>query len=234
MQHLLPTDYAKRITFCETFLRKCAANRHFWQCVIWTDESTFTRAGVLNQRNSHVWSHENPHATRESSFQHDFRVNVWAGIWKDRIIGPFFIPTLTSAEYVRLLSEEIEEYLMDIPLGELRNLWFQSDGCPAHYSIAARRLVSTMFNNKTIGRGAGIEWPPRSPDLTPMDYFLWGDLKRRVYDIPVNSIDELKERILNSCYQIQPETIRLATQSVCRRLEVCVRENGGHIEHLLD
>ncbi|EZA60798.1 hypothetical protein X777_13787 [Ooceraea biroi] len=39
---------------------------------MWTDEATFTRGGIINHRNSHVWAHENPRTVREYRFQHEF------------------------------------------------------------------------------------------------------------------------------------------------------------------
>ena len=41
------------------------------------------------------------------------------------------------------------------------------------------------------------EQPPRSPDLTPCDYFLWGHLKSKVYLTPPQDVEELRERITN-------------------------------------
>lgn len=37
-----------------------------------------------------------------------------------------------------------------------------------------------MFPGKWIGTHSSIPWPPRSPDLTCLDYFLWGYLKNKV------------------------------------------------------
>jgi hypothetical protein len=36
-----------------------------------------------------------------------------------------------------------------------------------------------------LGRDSNNLWPPRSPDLTPLDFFLWGTLKERIYQTPV-------------------------------------------------
>jgi hypothetical protein len=47
-----------------------------------------------------------------------------------------------------------------------------------------------------VGHDGPIPWPPRSPDITPLDFFLWGYVKDMVYKIPVISLDELKLRIV--------------------------------------
>lgn len=71
-QELTPTDYVPRLEFSRWLLENWQRN------VIWTDESTFTRVGMDNQHNTHLWMHENPHASRVASFQHRYSVNVWA------------------------------------------------------------------------------------------------------------------------------------------------------------
>ena len=46
-------------------------------------------------------------------------------------------------------------------------------------------VIHQLFPSKVISKREDISWPPRSPDLTPMDFFLWGYLKAKVYNIPV-------------------------------------------------
>lgn len=92
VQNLLPTDYPRRQEFCRWYLDKTSEEADFPERIIWTDEATFTRRGILNQRNYHIWADENPHAIREYNFQHEFQCNVWCGIMGNRLIGPFFCP----------------------------------------------------------------------------------------------------------------------------------------------
>ncbi|GFG36095.1 hypothetical protein Cfor_03668 [Coptotermes formosanus] len=61
---------------------------------------------------------------------------------------------------------------------------FQQDGAPPHYHRDVRKCLNTRFPGRWIGRAAPIPWPPRSPDLTPLDFFLWGIVKDRVYVPP--------------------------------------------------
>jgi hypothetical protein len=48
---------------------------------------------------------------------------------------------------------------------------FQQDGAPAHYLEEVREYINTRFPGRWIARAAPIAWPPRSPDLTPLDFF---------------------------------------------------------------
>jgi hypothetical protein len=59
---------------------------------------------------------------------------------------------------------------------------------------------ATLPNRWIVKAGAADEewmkWPPRSPDLTPCDFFLWGYVKEQVFVPPLpQDIDELKLRI---------------------------------------
>ena len=90
VQALEENDFAPREEFCRWLLNSDIEQYHFFKRILWTDESLFTREGVFNTHNMHHWATENPHASRQSSFQRRFKVNVWAGIVGDQLIGPHF------------------------------------------------------------------------------------------------------------------------------------------------
>ncbi|KMQ82400.1 hypothetical protein RF55_23126, partial [Lasius niger] len=73
----------------------------------------------------------------------------------------------------------MDDLLENIPLNLRRNFWFQLDGCPAHYGRGPRQWLNVHFPGKWIGRAGPVAWPPRSPDLTPLDFFVWGTLKQK-------------------------------------------------------
>ncbi|CAH1987749.1 unnamed protein product [Acanthoscelides obtectus] len=64
VQALQPDDFPARVRFCQWLLHQHDNNPDFLKCILVTDESTFTRNGVNNFRNTHVWSVENPQAVR--------------------------------------------------------------------------------------------------------------------------------------------------------------------------
>ena len=114
------------------------------------------------------------------------------------------------------------------------HLWFQQDGAPAHYCQNVRNCLNQTFPGRWIGRGGPVEWPPRSPDLSPMDFFLWGYLKSKIYRIPLQNLDELKESIRNCMNEI-PKTVLVKVQYECiRRMVLCMQQDGKHFEHILD
>ncbi|GBO08525.1 hypothetical protein AVEN_145906-1 [Araneus ventricosus] len=53
-------------------------------------------------------------------------------------------------------------------------IWFQQDGAPAHFNRNVRNHPDVIFDKQWIGRGGPVQWPARSPDLSCLDFFLWG------------------------------------------------------------
>lgn len=233
VQGLTVADYPLRLQFCEWLLNRTNREADFANSILVTDECCFTRNGVLNFHNTHVWSDENPHVIRQGSFQQRFSVNLWAGIVNNTLIGPFELPArLNGNYYLQFLEENLPELLEDIPLFIRCNMWFMHDGCPAHFSRNVRDFLNNTFPQKWIGRGGPIPWPPRSPDLNPLDFFLWGFMKERVYATDVNTIDELRHRINAATEHIRPRFPRLLMNWI-RRAQLCVEMQGQHFENFL-
>ncbi|KAJ4442484.1 hypothetical protein ANN_04070 [Periplaneta americana] len=82
----------------------------------------------------------------------------------------------------------------DTPLINRQHIHFLHDGAPAHFSRTARRYLDRRFPDRWIGRGGPIAWRPRSPDLNPLDFYLWGHLKSLVYSSPVPDLESLRNR----------------------------------------
>ena len=77
------------------------------------------------------------------------------------------------------------------------------------------------------------EWPPRSPDLTPLDFFFWGHLKSKVFATPPANLHELQQRIVTEVDTLRQDRalIRRAVNGMMRRATLCVERRGGHVEN---
>lgn len=233
-QSLRPGDSVRREVFCNWLIQHLNDNDNFLNTIIWSDESKFTNQGLFNRNNEHYWSVENPRQHREIRNQVRFGLNVWAGILGDRILGPFiYEETLNGERYLDFLRTHLMEYLDNIPLVRLPHLWFQQDGAPPHHTIAVREFLHQQFPNKWIGNNGVVEWPARSPDLSPLDFFLWGSLKNKIYKQNINNLEELRANILNGFASLERRDIQRAVNNIRRRINLCLRENGSHFEHLL-
>ncbi|GBN57204.1 hypothetical protein AVEN_138567-1 [Araneus ventricosus] len=63
------------------------------------------------------------------------------------------------------------DFLEDLPLSDLRNVWFQHDCAPPHKVSSVQQYIRVTLQQQVIGYGGCVEWPPRSPDLNPLDFF---------------------------------------------------------------
>ncbi|KZC14695.1 hypothetical protein WN55_07192, partial [Dufourea novaeangliae] len=70
--------------------------------------------------------------------------------------------------------------LENIPLHIRQTMWFQQDGCPAHSARIITQFLNVTFEDHWICRAGNHKWPARSPDLTPLDFYLWGKLKQHI------------------------------------------------------
>ena len=77
----------------------------------------------------------------------------------------------------------------------IENVWFQQDGATCHTSRETIALLREKFPDTLISLRGDQSYPPRSCDLTPCDFFLWGYTKSRVYQNKVRNVLELKQEI---------------------------------------
>lgn len=119
---------------------------------------------------------------------------------------------------------------------ERRYMWFQHDGCPAHYSVVARKVLNRDYNGHWINRDGPVHWPARLPNLTSSDFFLLGYLKTKVYQqMPTTrENDEMIEQIRNACTQIEVNILLNCVQSIEVRINKCIEVEGHQFKHLLN
>jgi len=92
-------------------------------------------------------------------------------------------------------------------------------------SIAALRR---LFPQRVISRFGDVPWPPRSPDLSTPDFFLWGYLKSKVYSNRPTDLHALKENIREEIAKLSKETLQTVIRSFLTRVHLCIEEGGGH------
>lgn len=223
-------DPDRRVQFCEWYLEKCAEDAGFPHKIVWSDEATFKLNGTINRHNCTYWGPVNPHVTVEHHLNLP-GVTVWCGISARGIIGPFFFNgTVNGDRYLTLLEESIGPHIEEM-FGD-DEIYFQQDGAPPHYHCDVRAHLNATHPDTWIGRRGAIEYPARSPDLTPMDFFLWGYLKDKVYCRKPRTIDALKLEIERQCQEIPNELCRKVCDSIASRYQLCLDSDGHQFEHL--
>jgi hypothetical protein len=140
--------------------------------------------------------------------------------------GPFFMETtITGIVYLAMLQQFIPQSDKYDQEGRIH---FQQDGARPHY-LEVREYLNTRFPDLWIGRAAR---PPRSPELTPLHFFLWGFVEDRAFvpPLPAN-VAELRTRITAAAVaEVTPEMLRSVWQDIGYWWDGCRITNGSHIE----
>ena len=113
-------------------------------------------------------------------------------------------------------------------------MYFQHDRAPPHSSRKVRNFLNYRFPGRWIRRGGPHNWPARSPDLSALDYCVWGWMKELVYSVKLVTRDELLGCILDAANRIRNSKWKLqATRAVHNRVAACVVAGGGIFENQL-
>lgn len=240
-QKLRKCDEEARKRFCAWFMRKCNGSAQFLGNLWFSDEAHFHLDGQVSSQNHRFWGTQPPNEVAERPL-HSEKCTAWCAISAQGICGPIWVEdddgrtaTVTAARYRRIIGRfwtGLQTRYRDRP-DQLRNQWFQQDGAPAHRAAETRSWLRDRFQGRLIAKGEGNEWPPYSPDLTPPDFFLWGYLKSLVYKNCPKTIAELKKAVELAVRRIPVATCRAAMEAARDRAELCLRQNGSHLEHVL-
>ncbi|GFU70400.1 putative transposable element [Trichonephila clavipes] len=165
-------DHQARRRFVEWAQNEIAVVPDFHKRVLFSYEVHFWLNGYVNKQNCRIWSEVNPQVYVETPLYLE-KLTVWCALWAGGIIGPYFFKT----------DEGHKE------------LWFQQDGATCHTARATIDLLKDTLGDRLISRFGPVNWPPRSCDLTPLDYFLWGYVKSLVYADKPQTLDRLEDNI---------------------------------------
>ncbi len=116
---------------------------------------------------------------------------------------------------------------------DVTKMWFQQDGATPHTATIVVDLLQKTFGDRFISFRTNNEWPPHSPDLSPLDFYLWGYLKDRVYKPSPKSLEELKVNIRREIRKIDIDTSQAVIGNFKRRCDAVIEQNGRHVEHVL-
>ena len=151
-------------------------------CVVWHfvdgslrsligDEAAFKLNGEVNTWNvrryaEHGFTYDVPNS-REN-------VTVWVGLVDNNVIGPYFHDAnVNGKNYLDMINNQVVPELHRLygrtRVGDVPRIWWVQDGAPAH----RRDRLDVLFLTMLFGLGHAREWPRRSPDLTPLGFFLW-------------------------------------------------------------
>ena len=98
------------------------------------------------------------------------------------------------------LSETLSE-------GQLRMGWFMQDGAPPHTARETIAYLRGPFSTRLLALGIDHEWFPHSPDLNPLDFWLWGAAKQTIFADKPKSLDDIKQNVIHYIQHVSPQTV---------------------------
>ncbi|GFU72212.1 uncharacterized protein TNCV_509751 [Trichonephila clavipes] len=193
-------DHQARRRFVEWAQNEIAVVPDFHKRILFSDEAHFWLNGYVNKQNWRIWSEANPHVYVETPL-HPEKLTVWCALWAGGIL---------------LQNDEGHN-----------ELWFQQDGATCHTARATIDLLKDTFGDRLISRFGPVNWPPRSCDLTPLDYFLWGYVKSLVYADKPQTLDHLEDNIRRVIADIRPQMLEKVIENWTSRLDYIRASRGS-------
>ena len=165
-------------------------------------------------------------------------ITVFATHTAGFLIGPSVLEedgapvTVNGERYLKMLDEYLLPELKKRHM--LHKVTFQQDGATPHITVPVKNFLVQNFQNLIISRGFELKWPPNSPDLSPLDFWLWGTIKSKAYKSGrPNNILELKQRIVSAFSDISADNCSSAVAAFLVRAEICQEVKGDHFEKFL-
>jgi len=196
-----------------------------------SDEAHFHLHGTVNKQSFLNWSAGNPHELHQCPTC-DPKVTVWSR----GIIGPYFFEDEDGKAITvksHLYTEIINEFLSPNLPPNSGILWFQQDGATAHTAVISIAALRRLFPQRVISRFGDVPWPPRSPDLSTPDFFLWCYLKSKVYSNRPTDLHALTENTREEIAKLSKETLQAVMRIFLTRVHLCIEEDGGHLKDIV-
>ena len=236
IQALAPKDSSGRLTICQWFIQQHDMRPNFPALVLWTGwgnvqawwHSKFAESAWVGicQSACNSWT-----IPSTKILHQDLGRNSW---WL-LVRTPCTSQLPDRQRYRWFLCNKLPLLLEDIPLAVQQEMYFMHDGAPANFSRIVLAHLNCHYLEHWVGRSGPIAWPPCSPDLNPLDFFVWGHLKSLVYSTAVEDEATLHARIVQGCQRIgaTPSIFEHVRTSMWRRAEACSMAEGGHFEQFL-
>ncbi|GFT28512.1 DUF4817 domain-containing protein [Trichonephila clavipes] len=141
----------------------------------------------------------------------------------------FWLNGYVNKQNCRIWSEANPQVYVETPLHpEKLTVW-----CALWAARATIDLLKYTFDDRLISRFGPVNWPPRSCDLTPLDYFLWGYVKSLVYADKPQTLDHLEDNIRRVIADIRPQMLEKVIENWTSRLDYIRASRGSPMPEII-
>ena len=163
----------------------------------------------------------------------NWNIKLWISVIVGQEIGPTCSGKVWQVTRQLFLQQELPALSEKFPLQTRRQMCYQHDGAPRHFSQVISQYLNQQFPNRWIGRSGEQNLSPRSPDLNPLDYHVWGCTKAMVCARKFSTMREPLQRILTAARSISNAAVpNRVTSSLVTRVSECIHRDVSHFEQL--
>ena len=222
-----------RLKFCQWLLEQPEG---FVDLIFFGDKKWFQLSQHPNRQNVRYWAPMKPNFVFDSKNQNVKKIMAFVVVVDGRAL-PVFWHEDENGDSVSVNTDRyilaIQTLLKNFPKRKLKKCWWQQDGASCHCSDKSLSELKKHFQSRLISRRSEIEWPAHSPDLNPLDFTFWGQAMVEVFKEKPETISDLKTVVENYFNSLSPEFIKNCVRNIIKRAEICVKQKGGHFEHLM-
>ncbi|GFV85599.1 putative DD41D transposase [Trichonephila clavipes] len=225
-------DHQAKRRFVEWAQNEIAVVPDFHKRILFSDEAHFWLNGYINKQNCRIWSEANPQVYVETPL-HPEQLTVWCvcGLVKSFFKNDEGHNVTVNGDRYRAMITNF--FIPELNNHDVQQLWFQQDGATCHTARATIDLLNDTFGDRLISRFGPVNWPPRSCDLTPLNYFLWGYVKSLIYADNPQTLDYLEDNIRRVIADIRPQMLEKVIENWTSRLDYIRASHGSHMPEII-
>lgn len=226
------TDQAK-----QNRKEKCKKLRAFFKLrriddVLWSEEKIFTLEVAKNSQNHLQLLSPALKSTRKRKVAtkglFPKSLMVWGGISASGKTPLVFIDKNVKIN-AKVYQKEILEKAVVPWKRSHPNLTLQQDWAPAHGAKTTIRFLETKIGSFLTKD----QWPANSPDLNPLDFSVWGFMEEQLRNRKITNLNDLRRELIKIWNDLDANYLRRTVDSVKKRIEACIKADGGHFENFL-
>lgn len=231
VQSLTALQRQKRFERSKKLLNWLKSNKEK-KAIVFSDEKNFTVEQFTNRRNSRYLAVDpddvDPSVRYSPHGKFPAKAMMFGLVGTDGFTIPpvWFKKSMDGNDYRHMLEETVIPAL-NAHYG--RNKWvLQQDGAPSHTSIATQAFLTEKLGSR--GFWPKQFWPPSSPNLNPLDYFVWTHVEEKACATAHPNITAMKQAVNEIWARMDADILKSAISKFRSRLQKCIAAEGGIFE----